>query len=152
MFDYRKEARLSNPHKSTSAPPSRIPTSSALQAASAQGRGRANVRALRAALQQSASRARLQVDSPSQSMSGCACHPATSRTTSLEQQEREMTPAELKLAEQQADERDWIAVDEEIQVYMDEGLVSDTDDEFCLLRYWQVRVLTFCSSCSTCAT
>jgi hypothetical protein len=52
---------------------------------------------------------------------------------------RAITREEELIAEQRADERNWIAVDEELDGYVREGLVSgDEVEDFNLERCWQV--------------
>jgi len=128
MFEYRKSERKKSPTPSQPVANSNSSTTSAMRAAKSQARGLAHIRALKLKLQRSA-----------QLSSGFQAETSTSATDS---DERRTDPISETEAEVRADEKDRIAVADELQRYLDEGLIGDEElSDLSLTRYWQVRTL-----------
>jgi hypothetical protein len=138
MFDFRKSNRsqpnasgLRQPEKSNPSGPPSMTISSHSQAS-----GLAYIRALKANLQRSASQiltppGSSEVPSGSDSESphvDAILNPQTSQTDAERQAEATM-----------ADEKDKIAVADELQRYIEEGVLNEVEyKDFSLTRYWQV--------------
>lgn len=135
MLEYRKAMRPGLTNSDLNSSRSSTPSNQTANDSAARHltRGHAHVRALKMALQRSASHASL-----SNSTGSVASSPAPQHNTSP------MTEAERHAAEQMVDERDKIAVEDEFQRYIEEGVIVNENelDDFSLTRYWQVRMIS----------
>ena len=141
MFDYRKSNRSQpnrsrQPEKSNSSGPPSIATSSHSQAS-----GLAYIRALKANLQRSASQI-LAPPGSSEAPSGSdleSPHFDRDDIPTQTSQSRTLTDAERQAEATMADEKDKIAVADELQRYIEEGVLNEVEyKDFSLTRYWQV--------------
>ena len=129
MFEYRKADRLANAH-STATSKSRVspaaPSSTLTSSEESQNDGLSYIRVLKTKLARSASRVLAGPDPTSNS----------SNATSIP---RPRTEVEIRAEEQLADEKDRLAVAEEFQRYILEGVLDDEDlESFSLTQYWGV--------------
>ena len=127
MFDFRKANCASpvtsrHPTRSSSMGPS-------MASCHSQASGLAYVRALKANLQRSAS----QILAPPDS--SAASSPQGNNTLNSQPQ----TEAERRADTAMADEKDKIAAADELQHYLEEGILDEEEyKDFSLTRYWQV--------------
>ena len=142
MFDYRKSNRSSQPKASGLRQPAKSnPSGPPSMAASShsQASGLAYIRTLKANLQRSAS----QILAPpgsgsSESLASSAKVDSTDDIVNP-QAPQAQTDAERQAETAMADEKDKISVAEELQRYIEEGVLDEVEyKEFSLTRYWQV--------------
>jgi hypothetical protein len=129
MFDYRKSNRS---HLNVRQPAKSNSSGASMASSHSQTSGLAYIRALKANLQRSAS----QILAPPGSE---APAPSTSPQVDDTLNRRTQTDAECQAEAAMADEKDKIAVADELQRYLEEGVLNEDEyKDFNLTRYWQV--------------
>ena len=133
MFEYQKASRSQS---SACQRPRQCSTGPSTASGKSQAAGLAYIRALKADLQCSAS----QIQAGPQSSSNPLQGQSDTRDTSEATQEAQTGAG----AEALADEKDRIAVADELQRYIEEGVLDEAEyGDFSLTRYWQVRFLFY---------
>ena len=129
-MEYRLDERTRNPPATQSAPHSVAPRHNTLRAgdsaAAAQRSGLAKLRSL--------SQASLEHDAASSSGPS---------EVEASQEAEDLTEEELSARRQKDVDNDRKIVEREIQRYIDEDVVSENQEDFNLLTYWQVRCIVF---------
>lgn len=133
MFDYRKANRQEAAAKTTHSGSASRPTAPSASTSSeqSQARGLSYLRTLKTNLQHSAS----------QILAGPDPSPHVTDDTDVTNvpPPRLRTQAKIQAEEALADEKDKVAVAEELQRYITEGVLDEAElKDFSLTRYWQV--------------
>jgi hypothetical protein len=139
MFEYRK----ANRSKSTTVRrPSKLNlkgSRSSTESTQSQAAGLAYIRALKANLQRSASQILAGPQTQVDSLRSSPTSTEEGSTSVVAAEIDEQTDAEIQAL---ADEKDRIAVADELQRYIEEGLLEEAEytNDFSLTRYWQVSI------------
>ena len=127
MFEYRKADRLANVHTTATSKSRVSPAGTLTSSEESQNNGLSYIFALKFKLARSAS----------QVLAGPDSAPDTSNSSNATSIPRPQTEAEIRAEEQLADEKDRLAVAEELQRYISEGVLDDEDlESFCYDSTW----------------